>query len=175
MWVNSFKNSYTYDLSDNMAEFVAYSWSGSSWLNWYKYSYIYDSHNNMTEELFQYWDGFSWMITNKRLFTYTLATDIKDDMSMINSFNLSNNYPNPFNPSTKIKYAIPASLNPSEGGTFVTLKVFDLLGREVATLVNEDKPTGNFEIEFNASSLPSGVYFYQLKANGFVETKKMAL
>jgi len=93
----------------------------------------------------------------------------------IDEFILTQNYPNPFNPSTKIKYAIPASLNPSEGGTLVILKVYDLLGREVATVMNEEKLAGYYEIEFNGNNLPSGVYFYRLKAGGFVETKKMIL
>jgi len=98
-----------------------------------------------------------------------------EETILIREFSLSQNYPNPFNPSTKIKYSIPASLNPSEGGTLVSLKIYDLLGREVATLVNEEKQTGYYEIEFNGNNLPSGVYYYQLKANKFVETKKMIL
>lgn len=81
---------------------------------------------------------------------------------------LKQNYPNPFNSNTKIVFSIPQQ-------TFVLLKIFDLLGGEVATLVNEEKQTGYYEIEFNGSSLPSGVYFYQLKAGNFVETKKMIL
>ena len=95
---------------------------------------------------------------------------------------LSQNYPNPFNPVTKIKYAIPTSpFNPSpyqgEGNRerFVTLKVYDILGREVATLVNEEKPAGSYEIEFDGNHLSSGVYFYQLKAGNFISTKKMTL
>ena len=84
------------------------------------------------------------------------------------SFSLAQNYPNPFNPVTTIKYSI-AQNNP------VTLKVFDILGREVVTLVNEEKPAGNYEVEFNASGFASGIYFYSIKAGGFVETKKMIL
>ena len=83
-------------------------------------------------------------------------------------FNLSQNYPNPFNPSTTINYQIPEL-------SFVTLKVFDVLGREIITLVNEEKPIGTHAIEFNATSLPSGIYFYQLLTPNFTETKKMIL
>ena len=83
-------------------------------------------------------------------------------------FYLSQNYPNPFNPSTKISYQLPNAGN-------VTLKAFDVLGREVATLDDEYKNAGRYEIEFNASNLPSGVYFYQLKAGNYLETKKMML
>jgi photosystem II stability/assembly factor-like uncharacterized protein len=88
---------------------------------------------------------------------------------------LFQNYPNPFNPSTKIKYSIPASLNPSKGGTFVTLRIYDLLGREIETLVNEEKQAGTYEVTWSATELPSGVYFYQIKTGNFIETKKMVL
>jgi len=81
---------------------------------------------------------------------------------------LQQNYPNPFNPSTSIQYAISST-------QFVTLKVYDLLGREVATLVNEEKTTGSYEVEFNGNNLTSGIYFYKLQAGSFVETKKMVL
>jgi photosystem II stability/assembly factor-like uncharacterized protein len=81
---------------------------------------------------------------------------------------LSNNFPNPFNPTTKIKYQIPEL-------SFVTIKLFDVLGNEIETLVNEEKPAGTCELTWNAASRPSGVYFYQLKAGSFIETKKMLL
>jgi len=85
-----------------------------------------------------------------------------------NGFVLEQNYPNPFNPSTRIKYAITNK-------HFVTLKVYGVLGNEIATLVNEEKPAGTYEITWYAESLPSGVYFYLLRAGDFVETKKMVL
>ncbi len=90
-------------------------------------------------------------------------------------FYLYQNYPNPFNPSTKISWQIPASLNPSQGGTLVTLKVYDMLGKVMVTLVNEEESAGTYEIEFNASQLASGNYFYQLTAGEFKQTKKMVL
>ena len=83
-------------------------------------------------------------------------------------FTLSQNYPNPFNPTTTINYGISKL-------TFVELKVYDIIGREVATLINEEQDSGYYEIIFNASQLSSGIYFYQLKAGSFVETKKMIL
>jgi len=83
-------------------------------------------------------------------------------------FALNQNYPNPFNPATEIKYQIPEL-------SFITLKIYDVLGSEITTLVNEDKPIGTYTIDFDASNLPSGVYFYQLRAGDFVETKKMVL
>jgi Secretion system C-terminal sorting domain len=83
-------------------------------------------------------------------------------------FQLLQNYPNPFNPSTKIKFVIPKS-------SLVNLKVYDVLGNEIATLVNEEKPAGNYKVTFDASSLPSGVYFYKIKAGKFEGTKKLVL
>ena len=100
---------------------------------------------------------------------------VEEEFAEVSDFVLEQNYPNPFNPSTKIKYQIPASLNPSKGGTLVTLKVFDVLGNEIETLVSEEKQTGTYELTWNASNLPNGVYFYQLKAGSFVQTKKMIL
>ncbi|PIW70659.1 MAG: hypothetical protein COW08_00680 [Ignavibacteriales bacterium CG12_big_fil_rev_8_21_14_0_65_30_8] len=91
---------------------------------------------------------------------------------------LEQNYPNPFNPSTIIQYAI----SPAAAGQFVSLKVFDLLGREVTTLVNEEKSAGTYTVKFNSGNLSSGIYFYRiaihsdrLKTKNFVETKKMVL
>lgn len=89
-------------------------------------------------------------------------------------FVLFQNYPNPFNPTTKIHFEIPL-LGGDERGGLVTLNVYDILGNEVAALVNEEKPAGEYEVEFNGSSLSSGVYFYQLKAGTYSETKKMLL
>ena len=97
-----------------------------------------------------------------------LVVSVGEDEGLPIAYSLSQNYPNPFNPSTTIKYRIP-ELN------FVSLKVYDVLGSEVATLVNEEKPIGSYEVELNASLLPSGTYFYKLQAGSFVETKKMVL
>ena len=83
-------------------------------------------------------------------------------------FLLTQNYPNPFNPSTKIRYSVPQSSN-------VIIKVFDILGNEIETLVNEEKPVGTYEITWYAASLPSGIYFYTINAGSFIETKKMIL
>ncbi len=81
---------------------------------------------------------------------------------------MEQNYPNPFNPTTNISYRIPES-------GFVSLKVYDALGREVAALVNEVKPAGNYLVNFNAAGLASGVYFYRLKAGNFTQNHKMIL
>jgi hypothetical protein len=87
---------------------------------------------------------------------------------ILSNFVLEQNYPNPFNPSTKIRFQVPNS-------SFVNLKVYDVLGNEVATLVNEEKTTGSYEVNFNAKGLSSGIYFYQLKVGNLISTKKMVL
>lgn len=91
-----------------------------------------------------------------------------EDLTNPSEYSLKQNYPNPFNPSTKISFSIPTS-------EFVTLKVFDVLGNEVAALVDEEKPAGSYEVEFNASQLSSGIYFYEWRAGVFVQTKKLIL
>jgi len=94
---------------------------------------------------------------------------VEDEKNIIvDEFQLFHNYPNPFNPSTVISWQSPV-------GSWQTLKVYDVLGNEIAILVNEDKPAGSYEVEFNASSLPSGVYFYQLRSGSFLQTIKMVL
>jgi hypothetical protein len=85
-----------------------------------------------------------------------------------NSFKLYANYPNPFNPSTKIRYAIPVA-------AFTVLKVYSITGKEVATLINEEKTPGVYEVNFNAANLSSGIYFYKLQAGSFTDVKEMVL
>ena len=105
----------------------------------------------------------------------TITSVPGDDNKTPDRFYLSQNYPNPFNPTTKIKYQIPAVISSETKNLFVTFKVYNILGKEVATLVNEEKSAGKYEVEFNSSGLSSGIYFYSLKAGSFYETKKMIL
>ncbi len=100
---------------------------------------------------------------------YNFVTSVENNVNKLpEEFALSQNYPNPFNPSTKIKYSVTLSSN-------VVIKVYDVLGDEVATLVNEEKPAGEYKVEFDGIKLSSGIYFYQLKAGSYIETKKMVL
>jgi len=97
------------------------------------------------------------------------ATGIKNEINQIPiTYSLSQNYPNPFNPVTTISYQIPKM-------SYVELKVFDLLGREIAVLMNKETAAGKYDVKFDGSNLSSGVYFYRLKASGYVETKKLLL
>jgi hypothetical protein len=101
-------------------------------------------------------------------YEYTDVNSVSFTDPLPENFQLYQNYPNPFNPTTKIGFRI------ADFG-FVSLKVYDVLGNEIATLVNEEKPVGSYEVEFDADLLPSGIYFYQLQTESFVQTRKMLL
>jgi len=97
----------------------------------------------------------------------------QEESGLPESFILYQNYPNPFNPSTTIKFSIP--FVESRHASSVQLIVYDVLGREVTTLINEEMQTGTYEVEFDATNLPSGIYFYRLNVNRYVDVKKMIL
>ncbi|MEJ2507497.1 MAG: T9SS type A sorting domain-containing protein [Ignavibacteriaceae bacterium] len=96
------------------------------------------------------------------------TSDVKRINGLVTDFKLEQNYPNPFNPSTNIQFNIP-------NREFVLLKIYDVLGNEIMTLINEEKLAGGYNVEFDASNLPSGVYFYTLTAGSFNQTRKMLL
>jgi len=108
-----------------------------------------------------------WYIDDYKLVRIDTTSGIKD-FSIPTEYILNQNYPNPFNPSTTIKYEIPEI-------SLVSIKVYDVLGSEVVTLIDEEQTVGSYEVEFNATELPSGIYFYKLYAGDFVSTKKMIL
>ena len=100
--------------------------------------------------------------------SYTYSKTVEVSLNKTFSYSLGKNYPNPFNPSTRISYSVPVKQQ-------VTLKVFNLLGNEVATLVNEVKDAGSYNVDFNAKNLSSGIYYYRLQSGNFVQTNKMIL
>ncbi|MDZ7626437.1 MAG: T9SS type A sorting domain-containing protein [Ignavibacteriaceae bacterium] len=110
---------------------------------------------------------------NKTALLYPIVVSVDAQTKIADDFQLYQNYPNPFNPTTKIKFTIPYIETHRDASLHVTLKVYDILGNEIATLVNEEKLSGTYEIEFNATGLPSGIYFYQLKTDSFIQTRKM--
>lgn len=93
---------------------------------------------------------------------------VKGEAIMPQKFRLGQNYPNPFNPSTTIEYSIPLQSQ-------VTVRIFDILGREVAVLVNEKKDAGRYSVQWNASAMPSGIYFYRFETDGMSKVRKMTL
>lgn len=100
--------------------------------------------------------------------SFSILTDVDDEEAVVNDFSLEQNFPNPFNPSTKISWQSPVNGHQ-------TLKVYDIIGNEVATLVDEYKPAGSYEVNFDASKLSSGVYLYRLQSGSEIITRKMTL
>jgi hypothetical protein len=182
---NSFKLNIINDEIGNQVQQLEEIWNGTNWVNDIKrdYTYIWNYFESCNAEL---WNGTNWepgdtpiLVNNPDGFKIAIVSQsinicyIIVNVESANSntpkdFILSQNYPNPFNPSTVISYLLPVTSN-------VALKVYDILGNEIGTLLNEEKPAGEYEVEFNASSLPSGIYFYQLQAGDYIQTKKMIL
>ena len=125
------------------------------------YSIFFISHNK------------GWAVGNGTILSTSDGGDIYTGTSPINEYSLSQNYPNPFNPATNIKYAIPSELKNEK--VLVKLSIFDMLGSEVAVLVNEEKNFGTYDAVWNASGVASGIYYYRLAVGGFVQTRKMVL
>ena len=153
---------------------------GPPWLN--NKGRLFRIHNGVVDTLLSEMPRPAGMVfaPNGDLFITTLQDDnilkisnlpvgVEDESNFVaDEFSLQQNYPNPFNPSTSIQYRLSSNSN-------ISLKVYDVLGNEVATLVNEEKPEGSYEVKFDASGLSSGIYFYKLSAGSLVETKKMIL
>jgi len=110
------------------------------------------------------WFGTILKTTNGGIITEVKEIYLKQPSNIF----LSQNYPNPFNPTTSLRYTVGSR-------QFVTIKIYDLLGREIATLINEEKPAGEYEVEFDGSGLTSGIYFYRIQAGSYINTKKMVL
>lgn len=121
-------------------------------------SFIGKSSNTVNQNQIGFWYAFQ----------QTTITDVEDEEIIPIVFKLEQNYPNPFNPSTKIKFAVPERSN-------VLIKVYDILGSEVVTLVNEEINAGRYEKNFNAKGLSSGVYLLRMEAGTYTSTKKMIL
>lgn len=115
------------------------------------------------------------ILPTKNCYVLDIVTSLEEPVQLQMDFNLYQNYPNPFNPETTIKYRIGNGDREDFSIYNVSIKVYDLLGREAATLVNENKPAGVYYITFNASALVSGFYFYTLKTGNYSQTRKMLL
>jgi len=124
-----------------------------------------------------YWYGFSKESPqNKVLDWFGIISEVNETkMFLPREFTLYQNYPNPFNPVTTIKYSLQVETLRATSLQNVTLKIYDVLGREVATLVNKEQPAGVYEVEWDAGSISSGIYFYELRAGDFISTRKMCL
>jgi photosystem II stability/assembly factor-like uncharacterized protein len=155
-------------LQDFVTENIYYtSDGGETWTNQYK-----PDTSDTLEDLFILDRDHGWALTfTGKIVKYQRSTSLvvnKNEKSIVCGYSIHQNYPNPFNPSTTISFSLPSK-------SFISLKVFDMLGREVATIVSEQMSAGSHSVLFNGSSLASGVYYYRLQAGSFAETKKLVL
>lgn len=165
--LNLFKDVLSYNTQNYLITVLNYSWINDIWVDNTWKNNFYDSYENLIESITKYRENNLWVNQWRTLNNYFLFTDI-ENVSNSSNYDLSNAYPNPFNPITTINYSVAKQSN-------VTIIIYDVLSRQVTTLVNEEKPAGYYEVEFNASSLASGIYFYRIQAENFVDTKKMIL
>jgi hypothetical protein len=184
---------YDYDLKNKLLSVTGYDWNNDQWEDWWQYIYEYNDSGDLTHALSRVLENGNWVLSEAPL-TYNLGLDYsvyyayiwaaeifvyynpKTDVSSLlleSKFSMSQNFPNPFNPTTKIEYNLPASNTGFQQRT--SLIVLDILGNEVRILVNENQAPGKHKIEFDASSLASGVYFYRLRSGNLTNTKKMLL
>ena len=195
LWVSNNRHTYEYDLNGKMTSDLWENKDSTDWSNYSNYTYEYDEIGNFISGAYNKWIDGSWMPSNgnfafhdprdnEQYFYYTGCqieevsynniTGIAEDFPIMSEYYLSQNYPNPFNPSTVIRYGIPspADYQPSE---HVTLRIYDILGNEIATLVDQKQSAGYYEYTWKASEVSSGIYFYVLNTDSFREIKKMIL
>jgi len=186
-WIYDTKESYINDNSGNSTTIIYQSSVSNVWVNLTKQEYVYDNNGNCIRgEIFE-WQNDSWVqskgflklnynIRKNYLYVYasvaninyTTFTGVTDYNPVPSVYSLEQNYPNPFNPSTTIKYSIANESN-------VKLTLYDITGSKVAELVNENKSTGKYSVQFNAGRLSSGIYLYKLESGSYTMTKKFIL
>lgn len=185
-WLNFGMGSFEYDVNNNCVLEIWEIASNNNWENWFRIFYEYDDNNNLIHLFGEEWENDQWVpenevlkVTNpdgilygylaKEIFLfYRNPTSVGSEKNIADGFNLLQNYPNPFNPNTVISYNIPVH-------SLVTLNIYNLLGEKIKTLIQQEQAPGKYQINFDGNNLPSGIYFYQLKADKFQQTKKMLL
>jgi len=187
LWQKYFKRIVTNDEYHNQIELVDFIYTMNGWQNSLRYLYAYNDFKFIINVHCDVWSGNQWTLGNAVIYFenpdgfkvgietnniqahYSKIVDVDNfENSFYNKFILSQNYPNPFNPTTNIGYTIP---DPS----YVEIKVYDVLGNEIETLVDEHKDKGIYQLTFNQNNLPSGIYFYKIKSGRYSETRKMIL
>ena len=169
-WVNSLKHTNIYDDNNNRIELLKQNWVDNDWVNSSENTYTYDDNNNQIESLRRDWVDNDWVNSSKNTYVYEeiLDIDISDITSIPNHFNLSHPYPNPFNPTTTIEFSISRS-------NMVSIKVYDILGKEITTLLTDYLTVGNHSIIWNGNNNSSGIYFIRMESGGFIDMKKVFL
>jgi len=187
-WMSNLKYSYIYDENSRLRINLEEIWKTDKWENYHRLTYTYDTEGNITNFTSGNWNSLdsSWYnypdncdIENNgdkyrflcgELTAYYTShlTSVNTDSKILSEFSLSQNYPNPFNPVTTISYSIPLKTN-------VKIVIYNTLGETITTLINKEQKRGKHKIRFNASRLPSGIYFYKLTTKDYSNTKKMIL
>jgi hypothetical protein len=186
-WIKFLKREIVNDANHNQIQQIDKDWNAGSWLNSIQRFFTYNEFNFIEYAYCEIWYNNQWMdgdgdiffkypvgftaviITNNVSAYYSNIVSVGENESIgISDYSLSQNYPNPFNPFTLIEYKFPES-------NFVEIKIYNVLGKEMATLVNEYKSEGIYKVQFNTDNLPSGVYLYRMRVGNFSETKKMIL
>jgi len=193
-WDTSSRINYLYNVDEKCIEQSFQSYHNSIWEDRTRYTFEYDEFGNLEIESSYTWVFTEWVNNHRFINSYSQLTNVESEQpELINNYNLQQNYPNPFNPRTKIRFTVPtvethlpAGRQGRDASLLTTLKVYDILGNEVATLVNEYRNAGSYEVDFQSTigshqpayrsgRLANGVYFYQLRVGDYVETKKMIL
>lgn len=185
-WENFIRRKITNDTNGNQILQVDQIWNGVNWENSIRRVYTYDNLNYILTAYCELWNGNQWYLDDgiipiknpdgfsrdfdmNNVFIFYKTTSTVAELNLTpENFKLFQNYPNPFNSTTTIKYTIPHSGK-------VTLKIFDLMGSEVATVVDKYQTTGSYEVAFQTVNLSSGIYLYQIRAGKFIATKKSIL
>ncbi|MFO7524829.1 MAG: T9SS type A sorting domain-containing protein [Ignavibacteriaceae bacterium] len=175
-WENLAKIMNTFRADGKLSSAVSYEWETAEWLPLAKGDYEYDANNNLKLYIESVFEENEWSVFGRAIYGFIPAntTVVDDDILTTTDFKLYDNYPNPFNPSTVISWQSSVS-------SHQTLKIYDVLGNEVAVLVDEFRSAGNHSVEFNAVNLSSGVYIYTITSksadgkHNFSDVKKMML
>ncbi len=186
-WITLMEDTYTYAENGNLISTLHEPPSGINSFHLSRKSYTYNQEGNISSYLHEYWNENNWDLYDLetgieidlqgRIFNYSgpkvdvyykTITSIEDKANAIDKYSLFQNYPNPFNPCTTIKFIVPIK---SE----ISIILYDILGREIKILLDENVRSGLHSIEFNASELQSGVYFYKLESNQYSKTKKLII
>ncbi|MDR3503122.1 MAG: T9SS type A sorting domain-containing protein [Legionella sp.] len=184
-WVIVNRATFTYDYNDNIITELDERWTINIWVNSNRATYTYDDNGNCIHGEYSSWQNDTWISYSGPLeleynhhqnsmgfrfavvdIEYASITGVTSEQLNLQSFNLQQNYPNPFNPTTTINYSLA-----KEG--HVKLTVYNSIGCKVATIVDENKPAGNYSVQFNGSKLASGIYLYRLESGDYNSTKKL--
>src|SRR3990172_673622 len=165
--VNGSRGDYEYSLAGEVIRVIDQVWKNESWENASGIEYGYDGKDNMISKTYLLWNDTAWTYAGRNLYTYQTLTTGIDNNILPDRFILSNNYPNPFNPTTTIHYSVPVKAK-------VRVAVYSLLGQRISTLVETVAEPGEYQVIFDASRLSSGIYLYKMDVgNSSLATKKM--